>query len=303
MKTSGMQNHTLFTTSTLGGVERYWFGFNSQMKEDEIYGEGNTYSAEYWMYDARLGRRWNIDPVDQISISNYAVLSNSPLFIIDPFGDTGFQLNNETGEISELTPEEGRDDGGDKYDVLYSSNDDGSLNVENNIQVSTGILNNFNTESYYSFKNSSVEVSGDSWEDAFSIFVFASDNSNVEWGYIRYEKNEQKEQSIILSTTHQPRLVLNTSYYNIPQSKIISQWHSHPNISMDEKSELETMGIVSNSYYKESDYGRLRESKNNRDYSYSVYFPESRNYYRLTPFEARNNQMYIKGTFPDTFLK
>lgn len=58
MKTSCMQNHTLFTTSTLGGAERYWFGFNGQEIEKEIYGEGNTNSAEYWMYDARLGRRW-----------------------------------------------------------------------------------------------------------------------------------------------------------------------------------------------------------------------------------------------------
>ena len=93
MKTSGTQNHTLFTTSTLSGVERYWFGFNSQEKEDEIYGEGNTYSAEYWMYDARLGRRWNIDPVDQISISNYAVLGNNPIMMIDVQGDRPVPIN------------------------------------------------------------------------------------------------------------------------------------------------------------------------------------------------------------------
>jgi len=64
----------------------YKFGFNSQEKEDEIYGEGNTYSAEYWMYDARLGRRWNIDPVDQISISNYATFANNPIKYIDHNG-------------------------------------------------------------------------------------------------------------------------------------------------------------------------------------------------------------------------
>jgi len=60
---------------------------NGQMKDDEIYGEGNTYSAEYWMYDARLGRRWNLDPVDQISISNYAAFGNNPIIYIDPNGD------------------------------------------------------------------------------------------------------------------------------------------------------------------------------------------------------------------------
>ena len=88
MKTSGMQNHTFFTTSTLSGVERYWFGFNSQEKEDEIYGEGNTYSAEYWMYDARLGRRWNLDPKPNPSLSWYSTFAGNPIWFSDPLGDT-----------------------------------------------------------------------------------------------------------------------------------------------------------------------------------------------------------------------
>src|SRR5690554_1644425 len=65
----------------------YRYGFNGQEKENEIYGEGNTYSAEYWMYDSRLGRRWNLDPVDQISISNYATFANNPIANVDPKGD------------------------------------------------------------------------------------------------------------------------------------------------------------------------------------------------------------------------
>ncbi|MFW5804489.1 MAG: hypothetical protein ACOCWG_04605, partial [bacterium] len=65
----------------------YKFGFNGQEKEDDIYGEGNAYSAEYWMYDSRLGRRWNVDPVDQISISNYATFANNPIANVDPDGD------------------------------------------------------------------------------------------------------------------------------------------------------------------------------------------------------------------------
>jgi RHS repeat-associated protein len=64
----------------------YRYGFNGQEKENEIYGEGNTYSAEYWMYDSRLGRRWNLDPVDQISISNYATFANNPIANVDPDG-------------------------------------------------------------------------------------------------------------------------------------------------------------------------------------------------------------------------
>jgi hypothetical protein len=48
-------------------------------------GGGHT-TAQFWEYDARLGRRWNIDPIDQISISNYACFGNNPIINIDPDG-------------------------------------------------------------------------------------------------------------------------------------------------------------------------------------------------------------------------
>jgi hypothetical protein len=42
--------------------EGYRYGFNGQEKSDEIKGSGNSYTAEFWEYDPRLGRRWNMDP-------------------------------------------------------------------------------------------------------------------------------------------------------------------------------------------------------------------------------------------------
>lgn len=65
---------------------RYRFGFNGQERQTEL---GLSYTtAEYWMYDGRLGRRWNVDPVDQISISNYATFANNPIKVIDVKGDS-----------------------------------------------------------------------------------------------------------------------------------------------------------------------------------------------------------------------
>ena len=85
MKTSGTQNHTLFTTSTLGGGERYWFGFNGQEIEKEIYGEGNAYSFTYRMYDARLGRFFSVDPITFLypNISPYIFAENDVIRCID----------------------------------------------------------------------------------------------------------------------------------------------------------------------------------------------------------------------------
>lgn len=64
------------------------YGFNGMEKEDELMGSGNSYSAEFWQYDPRLGRRWNIDPVFEQSESPYAAFRNNPVSFIDPRGDT-----------------------------------------------------------------------------------------------------------------------------------------------------------------------------------------------------------------------
>jgi len=64
----------------------YRFGFGGQEKDDEISGNGNSYTAEYWEYDARLGRRWNVDPVVMPCLSSYAPFLNNPIVYNDPDG-------------------------------------------------------------------------------------------------------------------------------------------------------------------------------------------------------------------------
>jgi hypothetical protein len=68
-----------------GGVEEYGFSFNTQLESPEI-GDGHT-TAMYWEYDARIGRRWELDPVFIASICRYAVNGNSPIVYFDPKGD------------------------------------------------------------------------------------------------------------------------------------------------------------------------------------------------------------------------
>ena len=64
----------------------YRYGFNGQEQETEISNSNSHTSAEYWMYDSRLGRRWNLDPVSKPSRSDYATFENSPLTLPDPEG-------------------------------------------------------------------------------------------------------------------------------------------------------------------------------------------------------------------------
>ena len=68
--------------------EEYRYGFNTQEKVDEISGRGNHFTAMFWEYDTRNGRRWNQDPKPNASISNYTAFANNPICYADHMGDT-----------------------------------------------------------------------------------------------------------------------------------------------------------------------------------------------------------------------
>jgi len=53
----------LFYSYTNNYAERYWFGFQGQEAEDELYGEGNASFYKYGISDNRLGRFFAIDPL------------------------------------------------------------------------------------------------------------------------------------------------------------------------------------------------------------------------------------------------
>ena len=87
-------SNTYLTVKVCGTpAEQYAWGHNGQYKDDEIYGPGNTYTAEYWEYDSRLIRRWNTDPIAYDWQSPYACFNNNPIFYADPSG-----LKGEKGE-------------------------------------------------------------------------------------------------------------------------------------------------------------------------------------------------------------
>ena len=73
----------------------YRYFFNGQEADNEVLGEGASLSAEFWQYDSRLGRRWNVDPVFKEYESPYACFAGNPMWFADRFGaDTIFDDNN-----------------------------------------------------------------------------------------------------------------------------------------------------------------------------------------------------------------
>jgi hypothetical protein len=74
--------------------EGYRYGFGGHERENEV--NSGWYSFGDYGYDARLGRRPKLDPIDQISVSNYAAFRDNPLYFIDP--DGRFNLPNYSDE-------------------------------------------------------------------------------------------------------------------------------------------------------------------------------------------------------------
>jgi hypothetical protein len=72
----------------------YRYGFNGQEKSDEIKGSGNSYTAEFWEYDPRLGRRWNVDPI--YKHSPYEAFGGNPIIYADPMGLDTISFNKHT---------------------------------------------------------------------------------------------------------------------------------------------------------------------------------------------------------------
>jgi RHS repeat-associated protein len=68
--------------------QTYRFGFNGQEMNNEVKGLGNSYTAMFWEYDSRIGRRWNLDPKPTPGISEYSVFNNNPIRFSDLLGDT-----------------------------------------------------------------------------------------------------------------------------------------------------------------------------------------------------------------------
>ena len=98
MTTKTIHYQSLTPQSTNIGGYRYFF--NGQEVDNEVFGEIANYTAEFWQYDSRLGRRWNIDWIYKPFASNYAVFANNPVWFADPSGLDTISMNKH-GDITD----------------------------------------------------------------------------------------------------------------------------------------------------------------------------------------------------------
>lgn len=102
-------------------VERYPFGFNGQEKVNEVAGIGNWNTAEFWEYNTRTGIRANLDPVPQVSMSDYSVMGGNPIANADPDGDYFFGMIGSTSGQRTAAKEFAKSHGGTVKDLTKKS--------------------------------------------------------------------------------------------------------------------------------------------------------------------------------------
>jgi RHS repeat-associated protein len=91
---SGTDYYPFGMAMRVGGESKYKYGYNGQEMSNEIKGEGNSYTAEFWEYDPRLGRRWNMDPV--YKHSPYETYGGNPIAFADPNGADTINITRTT---------------------------------------------------------------------------------------------------------------------------------------------------------------------------------------------------------------
>ena len=170
----------------------YRFGFNTQEKSTEL-GE-DSYTAEFWQYDAKIARRWNVDPVNKPNESSYLTFGGNPVYLVDILGDNAgdYYKKDENGKLF-LAGNDGIDD-----DKVYVQNDDG--NVEH-----------FG-KNYYEVLGGQTTFNGDYNEG--SLYV-DDDFEDKIGGYLEGAKRKFHEYLSTLSTDRMNLEELDNAYGNL----------------------------------------------------------------------------------------
>ncbi|MCR9254448.1 MAG: hypothetical protein NXI20_28800, partial [bacterium] len=73
---------------TASGAEAYRYAYNGMEQDNEVSGNGNSYTTEFRQYDPRLGRWKSLDPLMKQFpyLSPYCAFDNNPIFYVDPYG-------------------------------------------------------------------------------------------------------------------------------------------------------------------------------------------------------------------------
>jgi RHS repeat-associated protein len=270
----------------------YRFGFNGQEKETEITNTESHYGTEYWMYDSRLGRRWNIDPVKKQHESSYATFANTPIWAIDPLGNDTI-LFNSSGKFANKKLKDDKND----FDVLLQvSNKElkkGQIDYKKDGSLRSRHLNMQTTKDGFSFVSNRRKIGNEKinyselslfkdnvrGDESYRIYEFLVNSTSVEFSYIFSVNGTIPRINI---TTSQERYserygsILSSIISKTEGSAIFVHIHSHPVYTEREKKEYTILPDQRNPSTADKDFKRsINEKQLKREKftpSFYIYF-------------------------------
>ena len=80
----------------------YRYGYQGSEKDDEVKGNGNSYTTKFRQLDPRIGRWLSLDPraKDLASMSPYVSMNDNPIYLNDPNGDFVPLITGAIGALS-----------------------------------------------------------------------------------------------------------------------------------------------------------------------------------------------------------
>ena len=225
-----------------------------------------------WYYPAIM-RTTTPDPLAEkyYNISPYAWCGNNPIRNVDPTGMDVWEMD-YNGHVYWREESD--------IHTLYALDAEGQRTGNSITLRNRNVFDNLANSGLNS--NYTLTFSKGNPSELAAVFLFATDNSNAEWRFSRYDIGNGDQYAI--GTVHDSGLAISPEKMGFPQETEISFIHSHPTPYPTTTQEKESMGWVSEGkIWNPSDsYNVVKYSQQYKSYHYSyVYFPYTHNIYHV----------------------